>query len=190
MLVSWHQHFLALKNIFNCLFLLSGSIFGTGFQLKNTPMFHFQGFQPLSCLRSLSKLQTPFTTWTEQNFSQKNSAMARLRDILGGWGPADPQNILKRPGFPQGALNPPGRSESQVFSLFLRTAYILLPGFSLWVTQILAQNFWRCVQSRKDRITHWCLNLIQYTKGKSSVNFHNLQFAWNAPERPCFGTLF
>ena len=37
--------------------------------------------------RSVSKLQTPFT---------ENSAMARIRDILRGWGPADPQNILKR----------------------------------------------------------------------------------------------
>ena len=37
----------------------------------------------------------------------KNSAVARLQDILGGWGPADPQNILKHPG------SPPGRSESQ-----------------------------------------------------------------------------
>ena len=31
--------------------------------------------------------------------------MARLRDILRGWGPADPQNILKGSGFSQGALN-------------------------------------------------------------------------------------
>ena len=35
----------------------------------------------------------------------ENSALARLRDILGGWGPAAPWNILKRSGFPQGALN-------------------------------------------------------------------------------------
>ena len=42
----------------------------------------------------------------------ETSAMARLQDILSGWGTADPQNILKHPGFPQGALN---RSESDFF---------------------------------------------------------------------------
>ena len=31
--------------------------------------------------------------------------MARLRDILRDWVPADPRNKLKRSGFPQGALN-------------------------------------------------------------------------------------
>ena len=31
--------------------------------------------------------------------------MDRLKDILMGWGPADPQNILKHFGFHQGALN-------------------------------------------------------------------------------------
>ena len=35
----------------------------------------------------------------------ENPVMARLQDILRRWGPADPRNILKRSGFPQGALN-------------------------------------------------------------------------------------
>ena len=42
------------------------------------------------------------------------------RIILRGWGPPDPQNILKHPGFPQGALN---CSESDFFGQNLHEVF-------------------------------------------------------------------
>ena len=47
--------------------------------------------------RSVSKLQTSFTKWTERNFSQKTLPwLGSGISFLRGWGQADPRNILKR----------------------------------------------------------------------------------------------
>ena len=45
--------------------------------------------------RSVSKLQTPFATLTERNFSRKTLPWLGSEISLGGWGPADPRIILR-----------------------------------------------------------------------------------------------
>ena len=47
-LMSWGQHILGPSKNQNCLFLPLCIYFGKVFQLNNTSMFHFHGFQPVS----------------------------------------------------------------------------------------------------------------------------------------------
>ena len=58
-----------------------------------------QATQRLLNNRSASKLQTPFTTWTGRNCSQKTLPWLGPGDIFWGLGPAYSRNILKRGSF-------------------------------------------------------------------------------------------
>ena len=85
-------------------------------------------------------------------------------------------------------------SISKVFSLFLGTAYMflcnnvffLLLVFSSWVTLTLEQNFWRCVQTQKVQITHWCLNFNTVHKGKIQCPPPHFTICEECARRPCW----
>ena len=84
-------------------------------------------------------------------------------------------------------------SINMVFSLFLGTAYmyyILLPVFSLWVTQILSQNFLRCVQTQKVQITLWCLNFNTVPKGEIQGPPPHFTISSECAMRPGFRKFF
>ena len=88
-------------------------------------------------------------------------------------------------------------SISIVFSQFLGRAcmllcnnVLLLPVFSYWVTQIIAQNFWRCVQTQRVQITLWCLNFNTVDKGEIQCPPPHFTLCSECTRRPCFGPCF